>query len=158
MERAEESDDARSGPFHLPRSSFPRESVHCPDSTRRAKRWAEYDVFLKARFLKKHPDLSRNPEHAKTAKRLLAHAKRWEKLYPNPNFWASRLGKGSLRSLAEDVEMTWYYDFVYWSGSQATHASPIAVASYVETAPDDTPRFNMGLSGKHLGGELAVCC
>ncbi len=54
--------------------------------------------------------------------------------------------------------MLWYYDFVYWSGSQSTHASAIGVESYVEIAPDDTPRFNMGLSGRHLGGELAVCC
>ncbi len=128
------------------------------DSARRAKRWAEYDVFLRARLLKKHPDLSKKPDHKKTAKRILAKAKRLEKAYPNPNFWASGLGKGSLRSLAEDVDMTWYYDFVYWSGSQATHASPIAVASYVDISTDGTPRFNMGLSGKHLGGELAVCC
>jgi len=65
---------------------------------------------------------------------------------------------GSLRDLADDVGMLWYYEFVYWSGSQATHASPIAVASYLDIAPDGTPRFNMGLSGKQLGGELAVCC
>ena len=54
--------------------------------------------------------------------------------------------------------MVWYYDVVYWSGSQATHASPIAVANYLEISPDDRPRFSMGPSGKHLGGELAVCC
>jgi hypothetical protein len=30
-------------------------------STRRARRWAQYADFLKARFLKKYPDLSKKP-------------------------------------------------------------------------------------------------
>jgi hypothetical protein len=128
------------------------------DSARRAARWAEYAEFLKARVLKKHPDLSTKPEHTAARAQILAQAEGLEDLFPNANFWASGLQMGSLRDLADDVGMLWYYEFVYWSGSQATHASPIAVASYLDIAPDGTPRFNMGLSGKQLGGELAVCC
>lgn len=128
------------------------------DSGRRAKRWVQHSVVLRARFLKKYPDLSSKPEHKKAGKKILAQASRLEKLFPNPQFWASGLKKGSLRDLAKDVEMLWYYDFVYWSGSQGTHASPIAVENYLGLAADGKPSFKMGLSVEHLRGELAVCC
>jgi len=96
------------------------------DSKRRAKRWAQHAIVIKARLLRKQPDLSTKPEEKKAAARILAYAKRLEKrrAYPNPLFWASGLKKGSVRNLAEEVGMLWYYDVVYWSGSQGTHASP----------------------------------
>ncbi len=82
-------------------------------STRRAKRWAQYAVFLRGRFLEKYPDLSTKPEHLKARAKILRHAARLKKLYPNPGFWASGLQKGGLRALAEDVGMGWYYDMPY---------------------------------------------
>ena len=60
--------------------------------------------------------------------------------------------------MAVDVGMEWYYDFVYWSGSQATHGSPISVGGYVGLAADETPIYNLGLSVDYVRGELAVCC
>jgi hypothetical protein len=128
------------------------------DSVRRAKRWVQYAAIVKARLLKKQPNLSTKPKHTAARGQILAQAQRLKGLFRNENFWASGLRKGSLRDLAEDVGMLWYHDHVYWWGSQATHGSSIAVESYVEIAPDSTPRFNMGLSGRHLRGELAVCC
>jgi hypothetical protein len=50
------------------------------DSTRRAKRWAQYAILLKARLLEKHPDLSTTPEQKKAAAKILAHAKRLERV------------------------------------------------------------------------------
>jgi hypothetical protein len=63
-----------------------------------------------------------------------------------------------VRHLAEDIEMLWYYDFVYWYGSQGTHASAIAVEAYVGMSPQGTVNYRMGPSVKGLRGELAVCC
>jgi Family of unknown function (DUF5677) len=128
------------------------------DGATRAKRWAQHAVVTKARLLKKYPNLSSKPEHKKITRRILAHAKRLEKAFPNPLFWASGLKKGSLRDLANDVDMVWYYDVVYWSGSQGTHASPIAVDSYLGVAAVGEPSYKLGLSLEHLRGELAVCC
>lgn len=128
------------------------------DSTLRAERWAQHAVIIRARLLKKKPALSTTPEHLETRDRILAQAQSLEKSFPNPMFWASGLGKGSLRDLAADVGMDWHYDFVYWSGSQATHGSTVSVESYVGVAADGTPIYKLGLSAEHLRGELAVCC
>lgn len=130
------------------------------DSELRAKRWAEYGVVIKAKVLKKLPELSAagTAEQAEQSERIIAEAKRLERKYPNASFWASGLSKGSLRDLAVDVGLEWYYDTVYWSGSQATHGSAVSVESYVGLAADETPIYNIGLSTHHLRGEVAVCC
>jgi hypothetical protein len=128
------------------------------DSSTRADRWVRHAVIIKARLLKKEPDISKTPEHVKARAEIEAEAQKMESDYPHPLFWASGLGKGSLRDLAIDVGMEWYYDVVYWSGSQATHGSAISVEGYVGTAGDGTPIFKLELSGDHLRGEIAVCC
>jgi uncharacterized protein DUF5677 len=127
-------------------------------SKRRAKRWAQYADFLRARLLKKYPDLSKTPEHLKARPGILRRGGRLKRLFPNPGFWASGLHKGGLRDLAEDVGMGWYYDMPYWSGSQSTHGSAIAVDRHLDIDAHGTPRYNIGLSGRRLRGELAVCC
>jgi hypothetical protein len=124
----------------------------------RAKRWAEYGFVIKAKLLKKQPHLSETAEHVRVREQIMAKAKSLEKDFPNSSFWASGLSKGSLRDLAVDVQMEWYYDFVYWSGSQATHGSAVSVDSYVGLAADETPIYKLGLSIDHLRGELSVCC
>ena len=127
-------------------------------STRRATRWAQYAAFLRGRFLKRYPDLSKKPEHLKARAKILRHAVRLKKLYPNPGFWASGLHKGGLRDLAEDVGMDWYYDMPYWSGSQSTHGSAIAVERHIGIDSAGAPEYRVGLSSRRLRGELAVCC
>ena len=128
------------------------------NSRRRARRWAQYAQFLRARFLKKHGHLSDNPEHKLARTKILAQGRRYKKHFPNPGFWASGLGKGSLRNLAEDVGMLWYYEMVYWLGSQGVHGSAVAVDNYIDVSPDGKPLYKMGLSAEHLHGDLAVCC
>jgi hypothetical protein len=54
--------------------------------------------------------------------------------------------------------MEWYYSAVYWSGSQATHGSAIALEEYLHDAPDRTPIYQFGLSTNYLVGELALSC
>jgi hypothetical protein len=127
------------------------------DSELRAKRWVDYGFVIKAKLLKKEPHLSETAEHIKVREQIMAKATNLEEDFPNPRFWASGLTKGSLRDLAVDVGMDWYYDFVYWSGSQATHGSAISVDRYVGLAADETPIYKLGLSTDHLHGELAVC-
>lgn len=129
------------------------------DSGLRANRWAEYAVIIKAKLLRQQPDMSRTEGHIQARERILAQAEAMRDRFPNPSFWASGLSKGSLRDLAVDVGMEWYYNFVYWSGSQATHASAISVDAYVGLAPaDGTPIYKFGLSTHHLRGEVSVCC
>ncbi len=128
------------------------------DSEVRAKRWVDHSTVIKAKLLKKHPHLSKAPEHVKVRDQIMDQAKSLERHFPNASFWASGLSKGGLRDLAVDVGMEWYYDFVYWSGSQATHGSPISVGGYVGLAADETPIYNLGLSVDYVRGELAVCC
>jgi Family of unknown function (DUF5677) len=128
------------------------------DGARRAKRWAQYAVFLRGRFLERYPDVSSKAEHVVARGRILAQARRIARNFPNPHFWASGLGRGSLRHLATDTDMTWYYDFVYWLGSQGTHASALAVEKYVDATPAGSAIYRMGLSSEGLRSELAVCC
>jgi len=128
------------------------------ESVRRAKRWAQYAVLQKARVLKKYPDLFKKPEHLKARAKILQHAGNLKKLFPNPNFWASGLGKRGLRDLAEDVGMGWHYDMPYWSASQSTHGGAIAVDRYLDLDADGNPIYNVGLSLRNLHGELALCC
>jgi hypothetical protein len=128
------------------------------DSGLRAKRWAQHSIIIKARLLKTRPDLSATPEQKKAAGRIVSHAKRLSRAFPDQRFWASGLKKGSFRHLAEDVGMLWYYEMVYWFGSQVTHGSAIAVDNYLGVAKDGTPLFKVGLSAEGLRGELAVCC
>jgi hypothetical protein len=54
--------------------------------------------------------------------------------------------------------MGWYYDMPYWSGSQSTHGSAIAVDRHLGIGEDGTPNYKVGLSARRLHGELAVCC
>jgi hypothetical protein len=128
------------------------------ESARRAKRWAQYEIVLKAQLLGKLPDLASNPELAAQAKQILTQAGRFKRNFPNKRFWASGLGQGSVRDLAVAVEMAWYYDAPYWVGSQGTHASPVAVGGYVDVSPAGAPIFKMGLSERGLAGELPLCC
>lgn len=128
------------------------------DSELRAKRWADYAVIIKAKLLKRQPHLSKTAEHLRVREQIVAQAKSLEEHFPSALFWASGLSKGSLRDLAVDVGMEWYYDFVYWSGSQATHGSAISVESYIGLAADKTPIYKHGPSIDHLSGELMVCC
>ena len=72
------------------------------DDARRAKRWAQYAVFLRGRFLERYPDVSSKAEHVVARGRILAQARRIARNFPNPHFWASGLGRGSLRHLATD--------------------------------------------------------
>src|SRR2546422_2153420 len=44
------------------------------------------------------------------------------------------------------LSVLWYYDVVYWSGSQGTHASPIAVETYLSTSSTGQPSYKLGLS------------
>ena len=128
------------------------------DSDRRARRWAKYAELQKARVLRKYPDLSSTPEDQKMRDEILVRAEQFEEHFPSKNFWASGLQQGSVRDLAEEVGMGWYYDMPYWSGSQATHGSAIAIGSYLSVASDGNLQYKMGLSSEHLRGELAVCC
>lgn len=128
------------------------------DSDARAKRWVEYGIFLRARLLRKQPNLSKTEEHQKARDIIIAQAAPLEPLFPNAGFWASGLGKGSLRDLAVDVHMEWYYDYVYWSGSQDTHGSAVSVEGYMGQSADGTPLYKLGLSSDHMHGELSVCC
>lgn len=130
------------------------------DSARRAKRWVQYGVVMRAKVLKKnrkYPELAA-PERKADRKKILAQARRFKRYFPRQAFWASGLNRGSLADLAEDVDMTYHYDFVYWLGSQATHASAIAVQQLVAGSSPGVATYQMALSIDGLRGQLAVCC
>jgi hypothetical protein len=130
------------------------------DSRRRARRWARHAVVIGARALEKRPELASTPDDVIRSSRILAKARRLQKLrtFPNPQFWASGLSMGSVRDLAVDVGLAWYYDSIYWYGSQSTHNSPIGLDGYVDVLPDGKPRYKLGLSIDGLTNEVAICC
>jgi hypothetical protein len=76
--------------------------------------------------------------------------------FPNPKFWASGLGIGSLRHMAETVDMAWHYTAIYWMGSQSTHATSIAVDEFLLVTEQKQPVYQIGLSTRHVRTELAA--
>jgi hypothetical protein len=58
--------------------------------------------------------------------------------------------------MAKLIDMEWYYNAVYWMGSQSTHATAIAVDDYVRVTEQKKPLFQMGLSTRHNRPELAA--
>ncbi len=128
------------------------------DSERRAERWAQYDIILKARVLRGNPELGSTPERRAAGERIVEQAQNLQEHFPSQSFWASGFGKGSVRDLFDDVKLLWYYDFVGWMSSQSTHASSVAVANYPKETKDHRPIYVVSLSGKGVHDELQVCC
>ncbi len=129
------------------------------DSALRAKRWIQFSDVQRADLLKKNPDPALTvPEFRAERRRILDRARRSRKHFPRKFFWASGLKKWSLRDLAEDVGMLWHYRVVYWSLSQATHASAMGVGSYVGVSSTGSLVYNLEYPAEGLRGELAVCC
>jgi len=60
---------------------------------------------------------------------------------------ASGLECSDLRVMAEQVELLWHYDSIYWLGSQPMHASAIAVEDIVTFSEVSGPIYKVGLSG-----------
>jgi hypothetical protein len=70
--------------------------------------------------------------------------------YPDQNFWAAKLiRKGRLRSMAEDVGLKWYYDFIYWFGSNQSHSNARSANEYMDISPGGTIIYKLGPSGQY---------
>jgi hypothetical protein len=126
------------------------------DQEVRAKRWVEYTFIAKKALMAKHADLFAGPEHEEARQRIEEQAARVAPLFPG-RFWASGLDCSDLRVMATKVGLLWHYDSIYWTGSQPTHASAIAVDEIIEGAVKGSgPMYKVGLSGKDVRRELVA--
>ncbi|SRR6266851_4686941 len=123
------------------------------DCPQRASRWVKYSHIVKWKQLKVNPDLERDE---RTTERMRQRAETLVKEYPRKQFWASGFGVPNLSVMAKRTDLEWYYNNVYWSGSQPTHSSAIAADEYLEVSSDRTPFVRMGLSTHLARYELPV--
>jgi hypothetical protein len=63
--------------------------------------------------------------------------------YPRITFWAGRLVK-NLAVMAKEVQLKWYYDFVYWFGSNQTHGNARSSQEYMEISDRGVPTYKWG--------------
>lgn len=127
------------------------------DQAARARRWVEFRWVAQRKLMEKHRDLFRGPKNRNARRRVRYRAARVQARFPGGRFWAAGLGCGNLADMANLVDMRWHYNSIYWTGSQPTHASAIAVEEHVAFA-DGKPVYHMGLSGKGVHREMAAYC
>jgi hypothetical protein len=123
----------------------------------RARRWVEYTHVAKRALMNKHAELFEGPAHEEVRREIEDRARSVAHLFPGRS-WASGLGCSDLRVMAEQVGLLWYYDAVYWTGSQPTHATAMAVDEIIGEAAKGGPVYKVGLSGKDAHRELAAYC
>ncbi len=127
------------------------------DSALRARRWVEFTFVARRKLLEQNRHLFDGPKNRNLRRRVRDRAKRVQAKFPTDRFWAAGLGCGSLRHMSLLVGMEWYYNTIYWTGSQPTHASAIAVDEHVAVV-DRKPVYQMSLSGKGVHREMAALC
>jgi hypothetical protein len=127
------------------------------DSAMRARRWLDFTKVSRLKLLEKNLYLFRGPKNRNIRRRVRDRAKRVRAKFPSDRFWAAGLGCGSLGHMATIVGMQWHYNTIYWTGSQPTHASAIAVDEHVEVV-DGKPVYKIGLSGQSVRREMAAFC
>ncbi len=125
------------------------------DCRQRASRWVKHSHIVKWKQLRANPDLEKDKQ---TTERMRQRAEALAKQYPRKEFWASGFGVPNLSVMAKRTGLEWYYNNVYWSGSQPTHSSAIAADEYLEVSSDKTPFVRMGLSTHLARYELPVAC
>jgi hypothetical protein len=123
------------------------------DSALRARRWVEFTFVARLKLLEQNLHLFDGPKNRNLRRRVRDRAKRVRAKFPTDRFWAAGLGCGSLRHMATLVGMQWHYNTIYWTGSQPTHASAIAVDEHIAVV-DRRPVYEMGLSGKAVHREI----
>jgi len=124
------------------------------DCSRRAKLWIEYSDILRWKALRASLELQQvNPENSE---KIRKRAEAAMKNYPRKDFWASGCGVPNLREMATSVGLIWYYNDIYWSGSQPTHSSEIAVSEYLPIASHKPLTDQPGISIRHARPELAA--
>lgn len=72
--------------------------------------------------------------------------------YPRKYQWAGiTIGK-----MAEEVGLTFFYDYVYWMFSNVAHSNPRSSLHYLEIV-NDKPKFKFGPSHEWISPCLALC-
>jgi hypothetical protein len=127
------------------------------DSALRARRWAEYGYVVKYKLMTKHPHLYAGPANRSIRRRVRDRARRAQRHFSR-DFWGSAVGSPNLRDMAAKIGLLWYYDAIYWFGSQPTHASVVAVDDHIGLADDGGPIYKWGLSGEKVHRDMAAYC
>lgn len=128
------------------------------DQVLRSKRWLAHTAISKQALVRKHADFFEGPEHKAVRRWIEEHANEIADSFPG-RFWASGLGCADLRIMADQVGLLWYYDAIYWAGSQPTHSTAIAVEEVI-TISEETggPVYRVGLSAIRVHQNLAAYC
>jgi hypothetical protein len=130
------------------------------DSVERAQVWADYAAIAKRALARKHGDLFEGPEREAQRQEIDKRADAVADSFPKDRrFWAAGLGCSDGRAMADTVGLLWYYDSIYWIGSQPIHATAIAVEELV-SMPNQSggPVYKVGLSGVGVDANLAAYC
>jgi hypothetical protein len=130
------------------------------DEEHRANVWVEHTAIAKQKLARKHEDLFVGNEHQAKRKEIDERAAAVADSFPKDRkFWAAGLGCSDLRVMADQVGLLWYYDSIYWTGSQPIHATAIAVEEIISLPTQDGgPVYKLGLSGVDVDQYLAAYC
>lgn len=83
--------------------------------------------------------------------KVLAAFERVKANYPDHGFGVAKLlPKGRLRAMAGEVGLSWYYDFIYWYGSNHTHSNARSAQEYVDVGRDGAITYKYGPSARYI--------
>jgi hypothetical protein len=104
----------------------------------RATLYIEFEHMLAKSFsdrVIRWPDIFEEFNLADRQKEIETQFNRVKSNYPDKYFWAGKLlRQGRLREMAKEVGLQWYYDFIYWFGSNQMHANARSAMEYMDVA------------------------
>lgn len=122
------------------------------NSEERARLYIEFDRVLSKQYfdrIDRWPDMREDPFFNQRREEVLVEYERVKANYPDQSFWAGKLVNGRLRGMANEVGLGWYYDVIYWFGSNHVHSNARSANEYVELAPDGKVTYKFGPSARY---------
>jgi len=120
------------------------------DSEERAILYSEFDHMLAEAYAKRveqWPDLFKEYDLQQRRQEIKENFERVKANYPVRDFWAGKLIRGGrLREMAQQVELQWYYDFMYWFASNHVHANVRSALEVMRVTADEKFTYNLGPS------------
>lgn len=125
------------------------------DSEQRAEVYIRHDwVITKKQFDRvwQWPEIHNNPLYVERRNRAEADYHRFKQDYPRKDFWAGKFlsaDRRSLRGMATEINLEWYFDFVYPFGSNHMHSNAKSANEYVEVTEDRSVIYKFGPSERY---------
>ena len=119
------------------------------DTDSRAVLFSEYEYISANAYINRvdrWPDQFNGIDYQQRRNKIKENFDRVKANYPNKTYWAGKLLKGGLREMARQVELDWYYEFIYWFASNHIHANARSAVEVMHTSVDGRFSFNLGPS------------